>query len=373
MLNNKITGVLLLSGLIACTPEIEETQRFDTPEGLSGLQAESGHNNYSDHELNPEYEYYNWGTEHPYEALETELRFLFSEAAENGNTDLTKAIWTWETGINYLHIDEVTASSNVFVSEYDKRIEESVEFELALDNGNVSNDALRTAIESTSDLVILKEAAGLNHSITDVQFWGITDGLAKLKVVSVFFQTPRTTPYLGGTGPVPPATFDGMVGQRTACGGTGLNNIGVWKEMGNNALAAMPPSKYGTLLFPNGLKSVTNVFTVTAAYDATNSRKVDPTYLPGHVNSIHLNHRPVCHVTECMTASQNDDYTQQIVNQLSTIIGKPGIPNYEGVKDLIVDNGNVRNTSVNYGYKCKLLKWYSIPNNHQRMEPHNLF
>lgn len=314
------------------------------------------------------YEIYDPGEGEVYLLLESGLQDVFAEGAENDPTEISRAIWLWESGINYFHLDPGNEVQMSMVSGYEDIIIISREVTITLEQGEVLNSDIQSQLILTND-DILEQIGGLvKHNVTDVQFVELDNNELKLNIVSKFYTSPIVSAASTWLSPpvVDPATVNKRIGSQTVCGSVGWVR-GVWDDVESRVKKALPQPVF---IQYNGF--YTNVVQFHTYGFQVGSKYIDGSYLPGHANALYTYHQQHVPAGNCLPIIEQNTYQQALADQLHAKLAKRYY--WDGIASLNVANNLIGPSGLTlWSYKVYFATWPFKPTSHSPLTPSVLF
>lgn len=271
-----------------------------------------------------------------YEQLEAGLIALFDENSTITNVGIAEAVWLWETGVNYmLYPDTATEDDVDFIAEGGYSIERNIT--LTTDGSTLSAADLKHQIQLTHDDAELEIGTGAMLACLDIQY-------VKQETGTITF-TVKTNWYnfvygIVGQATVNSATIPKRVGYATICGVTYTQAS--WKEAQVNVWKSLPKRA-----------TATNIVEFNTSRSVTHMKYINGTYLPGNSNALDALHLPPCSPLLCLSISQQNNYAQEIRDQLAAKMNTREF--FQVVQYLRIDENTLTNLNTcQWGFQVNL-------------------
>lgn len=320
MLKPKIMWcLLLLVPLVSC-------EKSSSDEKHSSVVKKS--------EINPlDYEIYDPETNDPYSEMRDGIISVFDGTNPSGQTGINRAIWLYEGALSSLLTDNDHNQGDSVVL-----LERTVQFDLT--EGEILDEDLETEFSTDYYNVLshLDNNQNQSYSSTDVQFIALDGSELELKVVTAFLMNGITYALSSGSS-VPPASVHRYGGADAECGK--INGGGAWKHVQKQARSVLPS---------RGTAAIANAITYHSEPNAGSKRYINGDYLFGQTSALHWPY-PASN-TSCVTASEQDEFAQAIVDQ---IYNKWGISMVnKAVRNLVVKKYHPGQGTANWWH------WFTI-------------
>lgn len=284
-----------------------------------------------------------------YDYMEQELQDLFAGSA-GYTVDATKAIFLWETGINYIYTHESIDENTTFTGEGDLSIEREVTLDLnSNDEINVA-DFITQMTQTNDDIeAALAENDSIAHAVTDVAYVSNTESTLTLKVTSSYYKTRFGLRW----GYVPNAqvansTQDKKAGEPNLCGGFSPTQRAVF-ETKLKAWSTLPTVPQGK-----------NVVGFETYGTGAGNRYLDGSYLPGNTNPNWAGHAFPLASSTCLYTFQRDHYDQLLRDQIALTINQSKWA-FDGIAWLRVDDNQSPNGLCMWGFVMELRENLWLP------------